>query len=123
MDFDLAPEQAPCSEHFHLPGLGRRSAKTGEPRDVEVLWRSAHPLSLERDRTRPCGHLISADQSQAVQRLRTLGIAVDTVSAGADQHPRVARADTRWPSGACARQLLCQHEPAIGSTGQRGTGA
>lgn len=60
-------------------------AKTGEPRDVDVLWRSSHQLTLERERTRPCGYLIGADQAAAVQRLRALGVQVDTVSAGTGQ--------------------------------------
>jgi predicted deacylase len=62
-------------------------AKTGEPRDVEVPWRSAHQLTLERERTRPCGYLISADQTPAVQRLRALGVEVATVAASPDQPP------------------------------------
>ncbi len=60
-------------------------AKSGEPRDVDVLWRSSHPLTLERERTRPCGYLIGADQAQAVQRLRALGVEVATVAAHASQ--------------------------------------
>ncbi len=56
-------------------------AKTGEPRDVDVLWRSSHQLDLQRERTRPCGYLIGADQEGAVQRLRELGIEVATVGA------------------------------------------
>ncbi|MBL8342879.1 MAG: peptidase M14 [Rubrivivax sp.] len=60
-------------------------ARTGEPRDVDVLWRSSHQLTLERERAWPCGYLIGADQAQAVQRLRALGVEVATVSAGAAQ--------------------------------------
>jgi predicted deacylase len=56
-------------------------AKTGEPRDIEVLWRSAHTLKLERERPRPCGYLVAADQVVAVQRLRALGVEVATVTA------------------------------------------
>lgn len=58
-------------------------AKSGEPRDVEVLWRSSHQLKVERERSRPCGYLVGADQAQAVQRLRALGVEVVTVAAGA----------------------------------------
>jgi predicted deacylase len=60
-------------------------AKTGEPRDVDVVWRSSHQLTVERERTRPCGYLIGADQAVAVQRLRALGVEVATVSAGPTQ--------------------------------------
>jgi hypothetical protein len=60
-------------------------AKTGEPRDVDVLWRSSHQLTSVRERARPCGYLIGADQAQAVQRLRALGVEVTTVAASASQ--------------------------------------
>jgi Zinc carboxypeptidase len=56
-------------------------AKTGEPRDVEVDWRSSHALELVRERPRPCGYLIGASQTLAVQRLRALGVEVDTLAA------------------------------------------
>ncbi len=55
--------------------------KTGEPRDVDVAWRSSHQLELERERTRPCGYLIGASQQAAVQRLRALGVEVATLGA------------------------------------------
>ena len=60
-------------------------AKSGEPRDVEVLWRSSHQMELERERARPCGYLIGADQHAAVQRLRALGIEVATLGTSAQQ--------------------------------------
>ena len=56
-------------------------AQSGAPRDVDVLWLSSQQLQLERERTRPCGYLIAADQLVAVQRLRALGIAVATLAA------------------------------------------
>ena len=59
-------------------------AKTGEPRDVDVLWRSSHQLEIERERARPCGYLIGAEQHAAVRRLRALGIEVTKVGSGAD---------------------------------------
>ena len=62
-------------------------AKTGEPRDVDVLWRSSHLLALERERTRPCGYLIAAEQSPAVQRLRALGVEVATVAPARPAQP------------------------------------
>lgn len=64
-------------------------AKTGEPRDVDVLWRSSHELQLERQRPRPCGYLIDEGQSVAVQRLRALGVQVSTVAPAQDQKPPV----------------------------------
>ncbi len=54
-------------------------AKTGEPRDIDARWRSSHQLEVERERARPCGYLIGADQQTAVRRLRALGVEVMTL--------------------------------------------
>jgi hypothetical protein len=56
-------------------------AKTGEPRDVEVDWRSSHTLTIDRERARPCGYLIAPDQRLAVQRLSALGVEVRQLDA------------------------------------------
>lgn len=61
--------------------------KTGEPRDVDVLWRSSHALQLERQRPRPCGYLIGEGQGAAVQRLRALGVEVGTLPPARSQNP------------------------------------
>ncbi len=55
-------------------------ATTGEPRDVDVEWRSSHQLALERERSRPCGYLIGASEKVAVQRLRALGVEVSDLA-------------------------------------------
>jgi predicted deacylase/post-segregation antitoxin (ccd killing protein) len=60
-------------------------AKTGEPREVEVAWRASDPLERVRERTRPCGYLIGAEQTAAVRRLRNLGLEVSTVASVAAQ--------------------------------------
>lgn len=60
-------------------------AKTGEPREVDVEWRSSHQLALERERARPCGYLIGASQTGAVRRLRELGVEVTPLAAEASQ--------------------------------------
>ena len=56
-------------------------ALSGEPRDVDVPWRSSNELLIARERARPCGYLIGADQPLAVQRLQALGIEVTTLGA------------------------------------------
>jgi Zinc carboxypeptidase len=61
-------------------------ARSGEPKEVDVTWRSSDRLEIERDRARPCGYLIGADQYLAVKRLRELGIDVVTLGAAAAQH-------------------------------------
>lgn len=62
-------------------------ARTGEPRAVEVLWRSSHQLELERERARPCGYLIGSGQQGTVQRLRALGVEVNALEAALPQQP------------------------------------
>lgn len=57
------------------------NAKTGEPLAIDVDWRSAHLLKIERERSRPCGYLIASDQTLAVQRLRDLGVQVTSLAA------------------------------------------
>jgi len=51
-------------------------ARSGEPRDVDVDWRSSLQLTSVRERARPCGYLIGAQQETAALRLRALGIEV-----------------------------------------------
>ncbi len=58
-------------------------ARTGEARAIDVDWRSSLQLEKVRERTRPCGYLIGAEQKAAVERLRLLGVkvqALDTAS-------------------------------------------
>ncbi|MDP2006699.1 MAG: M14 family zinc carboxypeptidase [Rubrivivax sp.] len=62
-------------------------AKTGEPREVDVVWRSSHQLTLERERPRPCGYLIGAGQQDAVQRLRALGVEVAAIGPTLPRQP------------------------------------
>ncbi len=64
-------------------------AKSGEPHNVDVLWRSSEELNVERERPRPCGYLIGADQHLAAQRLRMLGIEVTTLDNTLPQTPWV----------------------------------
>lgn len=62
-------------------------ATSGEPREVDVLWRSSDLLRVDRERPRPCGYLIGADQHAAVQRLRSLGVEVHTLGPDLPQQP------------------------------------
>ena len=38
-------------------------------------------MQIERERTRPCGYLVAADQTIAIQRLRDLGVQVKALAA------------------------------------------
>ena len=54
-------------------------ATSGELREVQVDWRSSLALKLESERPRPCGYLLGASQTMAVQHLRDLGVQVERV--------------------------------------------
>jgi hypothetical protein len=54
-------------------------AKSGEERAIDVDWRSADPLKIANARPRPCGYLLAASETQAVQRLQLLGVRVERI--------------------------------------------
>jgi hypothetical protein len=55
-------------------------AATGAPRRLVVPWRSAEVLRIVTARPRPCGYLLAAGETVAVDRLRQLGVRVDAVT-------------------------------------------
>jgi hypothetical protein len=54
-------------------------AQTGAARELEVDWRAAAPLQVDRSRARPCGYLIAGDQTTALETLRALGVRMQPV--------------------------------------------
>jgi hypothetical protein len=58
-------------------------ALTGAERPIEVDWRAAMPLQVVRSRARPCGYLLAPVESQALERLRLLGVRIDPVARAA----------------------------------------
>lgn len=56
-------------------------AVTGAERRLVVPWRSADTLRVVRARPRPCGYLLDADETAAVDRLRLLGVRVTPTTA------------------------------------------
>lgn len=52
---------------------------TGEDRNLPVSWNSSVTLLENRARTRPCGYWLAAERSEAVARLRALGVRVEQV--------------------------------------------
>jgi hypothetical protein len=54
-------------------------AVTGADKAIDVEWRAAIPLDVQRVRARPCGYLVAGDQAQAIDRLRLLGVRVHAV--------------------------------------------
>jgi hypothetical protein len=51
-------------------------AVTGADLPIEVDWRAATPLQVVRQRPRPCGYLLQANEQEAVSRLQMLGVQV-----------------------------------------------
>jgi hypothetical protein len=70
---DLIVEAAPTASEYTLAMLDPR---TGADRSVTVAWDSALALTPRTRRARPCGYWLSAGQSDAVLRLRALGVQV-----------------------------------------------
>jgi hypothetical protein len=58
-------------------------AKTGEDKTVDVEWRAAEPLKIANARPRPCGYLLAASETTAVQRLQMLGVRVERIDSAA----------------------------------------
>jgi hypothetical protein len=54
---------------------------TGADVVVDVAWSSALRLPSRRERARPCGYWLGADQNEVAARLRLLGVRVDTLAA------------------------------------------
>ena len=54
---------------------------TGADKAVPVQWDSALELRILSTRSRPCGYWLAASEAAAAQRLRELGIQVETLSA------------------------------------------
>ncbi|MFN7979059.1 MAG: M14 family metallocarboxypeptidase [Vicinamibacterales bacterium] len=70
----------------HTPGrlpMTFLDAVTGAERRLVVPWRSADVLRVVRARPRPCGYTLDAADTDAVTRLRALGVRVDPVTAAA----------------------------------------
>jgi len=58
-------------------------AKTGEDKTIDVEWRAAEPLKIANARPRPCGYLLAASETTAVQRLQMLGVRVERIDSAA----------------------------------------
>jgi hypothetical protein len=71
-------EAAPTPSEYVLVML---DPQTGVDKPVTVAWDSALALRPAKVRARPCGYWLSAEQGDAVRRLRGLGVAVQQVDA------------------------------------------
>ena len=55
-------------------------AVTGLDRPLVVPWRSANTLRVTGSRRRPCGYVLAASETEAVSRLRMLGVRMQAVA-------------------------------------------
>ncbi|HSI57153.1 MAG TPA: M14 family metallocarboxypeptidase [Ideonella sp.] len=70
-------------EARHTPGRQKMvmlDAASGADLPMEVDWRAAEPLQVVRSRPRPCGYLLAAAQAGTLERLRLLGVRLQTVA-------------------------------------------
>lgn len=74
---ELVVEAAATPSEYELKML---DPLTGADKELSVSWDSALALQPLRKRTRPCGYWLAADQTDAVLRLRGLGLTVQQIS-------------------------------------------
>jgi len=70
---EMAVEAGPTPSEYALQMI---DPETGADRTVAVPWDSALELRVLRQRLRPCGYWLAADQADAVRKLRGLGAIV-----------------------------------------------
>ena len=70
---EMAVEAGPTPSEYALQMI---DPETGADRTVAVPWDSALELRVLRQRLRPCGYWLAADQADAVRKLRGLGVIV-----------------------------------------------
>ena len=74
---EMVVEAAPTASEYALTML---DPVTGADKVVNVEWASSLVLNALKSRPRPCGYWLAADQADAVQRLRGLGVRVSQLS-------------------------------------------
>jgi len=72
-------------------------ADSGAIRSINVGWDSALELRALKSRARPCGYWLAADQTDAVRRLRLLGIEVSQLEEAAELRGETYREIARQP--------------------------
>ena len=87
-------EAAPTASEYALSVL---DADNGAVRTVNVGWDSALELRPLKSRPRPCGYWLAADQTDAVRRLRLLGVEVSQLEEAAELRGETYREIARQP--------------------------
>jgi hypothetical protein len=95
-------------------GLRMLDAQTGVERTITVSWDSALELRTLKKRTRPCGYWLPSTQSEAVTRLRALGVAVQQLAADGDLRVETYREIARDTAPrADVRGTIADADPAV----------
>lgn len=68
---------------------------TGLDKPLAVSWDSALELRPVKTRARPCGYWLSADQGDAVRRLRALGVTVQQLAGESEMRGEIYRETSR----------------------------
>ena len=88
---EVVLDAAPTPGEYAYSMIDRDS---GEIRRLNVAWESSLQLRVLKSRPRPCGYWLAAGESDAVQRLRLLGIEVQQLD-----EPAEVRGETYRESG------------------------
>jgi enamine deaminase RidA (YjgF/YER057c/UK114 family) len=107
-------EAAPTpSEH----ALAMLDPDTGAVRLITVAWDSTLELRVLRSRPRPCGYWLAASESDAVRRLRLLGIEVQQLDEGGEvrgeTYSEIGRDLAPAAAADAARHLRVQTAPVL----------
>ena len=106
-------EATPTPSEYALAML---DAQSGAIRRVTVAWDSALELRVVKSRPRPCGYWLAASESDAVRRLRLLGVEVQQLDAAGEMRGETYRETGRSPIGEGAEatlRLRVQTQPVL----------
>ena len=93
---DVVLEAAPTASEYTTSML---DPTTGDVRRLTVTWLSALQLRALKTRPRPCGYWLAASESEAVRRLRLLGIDVQQLDELGELRGESYRLVAREPVG------------------------
>ncbi|MDQ2929081.1 MAG: succinylglutamate desuccinylase/aspartoacylase family protein, partial [Pseudomonadota bacterium] len=106
-------EAAPTPSEKSLAML---DAATGAIEHVTVTWDSSLELRVLKSRPRPCGYWLAASESDAVRRLRLLGVEVQQIDEGGEVRGETYRETSRTPvdaNGDGSMRLGVQMAPVL----------
>jgi hypothetical protein len=89
---ELVVEAGPTASEYVLPMI---DPQTGADKPVSVTWDSSLALRAIKVRPRPCGYWLANSQSDAVRRLRGLGINVQQLAQDGDMRAETYRETSR----------------------------